>query len=222
MLKLALIGKGISHSKSQEMYEKILGRNIKYSLLDYEAAEKIPKLQSLFESIEGLSITSPYKEHFIKEVTLNKEVELLGAINCIARRGDKYFGTNTDYLAVESLIKKNFLKKNIVILGDGVMARVTIAVLKKLDIKFRQFSRKLDGDLNHISLEDENLLVINTCSRCFHFNNQLSDDAVFWDYNYSFPAHIEYFKGKRYEYIDGLEMLELQAKFALEFWNIPE
>ncbi len=219
MLKLALLGKDISHSKSQQMYEDLLGERVSYELLDFENSDVIPRLEEILDDLDGLSITSPYKRHFLDSVEMSPDIESLGAVNCISKLNGSYYATNTDFLAVKEIIKERYLSKNIVVLGDGVMARITLKVLDRFGINYKQYSRKKDGDLNRLALLGDNILVVNTCSRNFVFNNKLSPKSIFWDYNYSYPAHIEYFKSSTTQYVDGLEMLRLQAKHALKFWG---
>lgn len=219
MLKLGLVGKNISHSKSKNMYESILNERVDYYLFDYSEEVDIPCLNEIFNKVSGLSITSPYKTHFLKNVVMEKSIEHLQAINCISKRSGKFFATNTDYLAVRSIIKKEYSSKNIILLGDGVMAKVTLAAIKELGLSVKQYSRREDGDLNKVDLMGPDSLVINACGRSFEFNNKLGSDSIFWDYNYSFNPHEQYFKGDS-RYIDGLSLLHLQAKYALEFWEI--
>jgi hypothetical protein len=42
----------------------------------------------------------------------------------------------------------------------------------------------------------------------------------FWDMNYDLKAHENLFGHTDVEYKDGLYQLELQAKYALSFWNL--
>ena len=85
MNKLGLLGKGIQHSKSKSMYEGLLNRKVDYHLFDYETDLEIPDLHEFFKTVEGLSITAPYKEHFLNDVDLSPEVKKLHAINCIRK-----------------------------------------------------------------------------------------------------------------------------------------
>ena len=220
MLKLALVGKNISHSKSQQMYEGLLGKQVDYSLLDYGSEEEIPDPQKLFESYQGISITAPYKEHFLPFIEVDNDILELGAVNCLKKENEKIFGTNTDYLALKEILN-TYLKKNIIILGDGAMFRVCKKVLGEYQKEFTHFARKKDGPIEEVDLSAlENAFIINTCARKYVFNGKVASDSIFYDLNYSFDPHIEKFKKINCRYIDGLELLELQAHYALKYWNL--
>ena len=225
--KLALLGKNIAHSKSQKMYEGILKREISYELIDCKTQEEIPALNKIFDQNLGLSITSPYKEVFLDQCKLEDSVKTLKAINCIRKKDNEFQGTNTDYMACIHILKK---KKEIgdievFILGDGAMSRVVEAACSELVLNVNVLSRKKNKDffemsfLEYPKLEFKFYLIVNTCSRDYVFKNQLPEYFSFWDLNYDFPAH-HYLKEKLAAFEDGLELLELQASFALDFWSI--
>mgnify|MGYP000669307923 CR=1 FL=1 len=201
------------------MYEDLLGTSVNYRLLDYVSPEDIPAINEVFKGLDGLSITSPYKKHFLDEVQVVSEVQNLESINCISKVNGKFYGTNTDYFALKEIISERYMEKKILILGDGVMAKVTIQILDCLGLSYEQYSRRVSGDLNKLSFVGENLLIVNTCSRDFILSSEPSPNAVFWDYNYSFEPHINYFESISTQYVDGLELLRLQARHALDFWN---
>ena len=120
LIRLGLLGKNISHSKSQMMYEELLGEKIDYTLYDCNLPSDVPTLGSFFDNIQGLSITTPYKEHFLKKVTIDNKIENLNAVNCIKKNGDKFYATNTDYSAINELLLSsefNLSQSEVVILG---------------------------------------------------------------------------------------------------------
>ncbi|OUR93053.1 hypothetical protein A9Q84_21350 [Halobacteriovorax marinus] len=221
MKRLGLLGANISHSKSKKMYEELLKEKVNYTLFDYETADEIPSLGEFFSNIEGLSITAPYKKHFLNSVSMEANISKLGAINCIKKRGDKFYATNTDFLAVKNLIQKSFFDFNIIILGDGSMARITKVILSEFGLDYQQYSRKVDGDISKLDLSgiQKKSVIINTCARAFIFSGQLPLKCTFWDYNYAHEAHEQYFLSNDQHYLDGLSLLKLQAKFALDFWE---
>lgn len=203
------------------MYEKILSRKIDYTLLDYASPKQIPPARELFLEFDGISITSPYKEHFLKEVNVEKSVLDLKAINCLKKNEDATIsGTNTDYLALKEILLSH-KNKNFVLLGSGAMYRVCSKVLNEEGIAFEHFSRGKDGDITKLEFTDKkNQIIINTCSRDYVFQGKMNSDNLFYDLNYNFKPHQELFNHLKSSYIDGLPLLELQARYALKFWGI--
>lgn len=223
MIKLALVGKNISHSQSPKVYSDLLGYKVDYTLLDFQRSEEIPLAKKLFETFTGVSITAPYKEHFLTQVELVGEAQALSAINCLRNNNGKIEACNTDYDAIVEILKREKVKiSKVVVLGDGVMARVAMHAIKKESIPVLQFSRKLNKDFASLDLtkliNQEKILVINTCARDYSYAGNISSDIIFWDFNYNFEPHRSNFQNKC-EYMDGMEMLILQAKYALEFWS---
>ncbi len=232
MLKLALIGKDIQHSLSPAIYHKYLGDSLKYDLLDFENEEIIPSPSDLLAEYNGVSITSPFKKCFINKVKLTANAESLGAINCLGIIDGEIVGENTDYLAILDILinfKKQYEDLFVVVLGDGVMSKVTIVALMKLKIPFKVLSRKMVDDFTHVNLSESidksgtfnsQKLIINTCSRDFIFQGEIDSHAIFWDYNYKFDLHARVLSPKIKQYCDGEAMLELQARYALAFWSL--
>ncbi len=228
--KLALLGKNIQQSRSPEIYRKYFPTNLIYDLLDFENEEFIDRPGALLAKYQGLSITSPYKKVFLNDVFLSENAKKCQAINCLVSKSDGIWGENTDYLAIKDILSK-FLQKNgklnVIVLGDGAMSFVTQIVLKELQIHFRVFSRKETPDLLKLDLQDifksqfsslGQKLVINTCAREFIFNGKIDRLTIFWDYNYYPQGQHNPHQQLGQSYCDGMEMLELQARYALAFW----
>ncbi len=226
-MKLALLGFPIEHSLSPALYREFLGDKLeRYDLLEIEDPLLVPGILMLSEKYEGLSITSPYKKHFFQDVVVTSPiVNELKAINTIAFRKSGIYGTNTDVVAVEKILlemKKEHPELHLIILGSGVMARVTLLVARSLQIPFQQFSRKKGDAMESLDLSersDNQTVVINCCSRDFVFRGKLHPDLIFWDYNYSFIPHQSTLPFLVKTYVDGQEMLRLQAIAAIEFWS---
>lgn len=226
-MKLALLGFPIIHSLSPALYRELLGEKLSsYELIEMEDPEEVPGLLELSQKYNGLSITSPHKKLFFHDVVITSPiVKELRAINTIAFRRNGYFATNTDVIAVEQILgrmKSEFKNLTLIILGDGVMAKVTVMVAKSLSIPFQQFSRRNGDDLANLDLfsQSENqTVVINSCNRNFIFQGRLHPETIFWDYNYSFLPHQSTIPAQVKTYIDGQEMLRLQAIAAIDFWS---
>lgn len=228
MNKLALVGKGISHSKSPEIYRRLISLTIHYDLLDYSNPGDVPSAIDLFKEYDGINITSPYKKHFLDQIEFTKNSRELGAVNCLKKEGNKIIGENTDYLAILDIIKgfqNTYGALEIIILGDGVMSAVTQAALKSLGLAFRILSRKITDNFTHLDLNqcflkpDLKPILINTCSRDYIFQGKIPKNSLFWDYNYNFSEHSSLIPSKVQQYVDGVEMLERQALYAVAFWS---
>ena len=227
MINLALVGNCISHSKSPQVYESLIGR-ISYHLLDYENVESVPPLDEIFKKyqLKGLNITSPYKGYFLNHVQMERPLwRKLNAINAVACIDSNYVGINTDYLAIKKIIY-DFISdgvKSIVLLGNGVMARITLFILDeirpRLNIEYKQYYREAHGNLGDIISGiyfGKDTMIINACSRKFVLKKKLLGEALFWDYNYGMDQHNQLLS----RYIDGFSLLRLQAIYALKFMNI--
>ncbi|MBT7608517.1 MAG: hypothetical protein HN576_02095 [Bacteriovoracaceae bacterium] len=229
MISLSLLGKDISHSKSHELYEKILKQRISYTKYDVEEVENIPTLDEIFLHSDGLSITSPYKKHFLGEVIIQAEIKKLNAINCIRKKKNSYEGTNTDYLALKDIFvnyQNTYSKIKCEVLGDGSMSQVTQVLLLELKIPFTVTSRKIIDNLNTRKLsyidKSTQYIVVNSCSRAFEFSGEYDTGIIFLDYNYDFVSHKQHFKSLGERYVDGIGLLKSQAEYALDYWGISK
>lgn len=224
MIKLGLIGKNIAHSLSQNVYEELLGKKIIYKLMDIDQTSKLPLLEELFNDLDGLSITSPYKQHYLGVVNNGSDFT---AINCIKKTDHGFLANNTDAIAVsKQLVRYNQKYRNVFyyVLGSGVMADLIIKELKIREIPFINLSRKNDANFftrkYNPNKETQKTILINCCARDFEFKNQIDPAIVFWDLNYNHTYHENYLSSKVENYLDGKIFLKDQAKAALDFWSI--
>lgn len=226
-MKLALLGFPIAHSLSPALYREMLGDRLEsYELLEIEDPSRVPGLSELGKKFTGLSITSPHKKLFINDVVVRSPVvQELKAINTISFRESGIYGTNTDVIAVERILlryKKQYPNLSLIILGDGVMAQLTVMVARSMVLPYEQYSRRKGDDITHLDLSakrENQTIVINCCTRDYVFKGSLHPDLIFWDYNYSFKPHQSTLPFLVKCYVDGEEMLRLQAQAALEFWS---
>lgn len=228
MKKYGLIGRNISHSKSPEVYQKLIKENFQYDLLDYASENDLPSLKDLMLKYNGINITAPYKKHYLQQVELTPHAKKIGAINCLAFKAGKAFGTNTDYLAFMKLLQQKPLShfSEIIVLGSGAMEKMVTLVLDQLGLSYRTISRQSHGALEKFdfkNLEQEigrPVLYVNCCAREFIFRSDLTQSSsFFWDMNYSNPEQHLFFQNKPEQYEDGLSLLIEQARFAVEFWS---
>lgn len=222
-MNLALIGKNISHSKSKQMYDKLLNQSVNYYLLDYDNEGSIPEIKKIFDTylLSGLSVTAPYKKFAFDHCdVLTQEAKLVGSVNCLKIEAGKTIGTNTDYLALLELSKKYFTSthRQVIVLGDGAISDMIKIVFS--EEKLVQYSRKMTENFENLDLNEEsfeNALIVNCCAREYCYKGLFANNTTFWDMNYSHEYHT---KNINCSYVDGLSLLEKQAEFALSFWNI--
>lgn len=228
MKHFALIGKSISHSRSPQVYQQLLRFPHEYHLLDFENELEIPNLTDLATKYVGINITSPYKRWFLRKVSSSEFAKKCGSINCLKFKNNIWEAENTDYLAILELFKIKFptyLFQSVAILGDGVMSQVVIEALNEVKCKYQVLSRKTIDNFDELNLnlycEDikKPFLIINTCSRDYVFHGQVPANALFWDLNYAFTPHLINPVFTNDNYIDGEELLLLQAKYACAFWS---
>lgn len=228
-MRLGLLGFPIHHSKSPELYKKLLNQQLSsYELFSFNNPTEIPQISFFQERLDGLNITSPYKRHFFDQVIIESEiVNKIGAINTISFSSRGVFGTNTDFLAIVKILsnfKSQFDSLKIILLGDGVMANLTKIVLQDLQIQFLQLSRRNHDNFSFLDITkyfevNLQILIINSCSRDYIFRGNLSGEEIFWDYNYLFPPHQDTIPSRVKLYKDGQDLLSIQALEAIKFWN---
>ena len=170
MIRLALVGKNIQHSKSPTVYKELLGPWLHYDILDFADSKDIPSALELLSVYQGVSITSPYKKHFLPEIQLSETASLLGAVNCLGIKNGIVGGENTDYFAIETILHEWILKygrMNIVLLGDGVMSKVSQFVLNQIKYKILknhyliEFRRANNRNQEELKVLVNHLLMLN-------------------------------------------------------------
>ena len=226
VIKLALIGKDINHSRSPGIYHSLFHGRVEYSLIDIAKEEDLPSFKDLVEYYRGINITSPYKKSYLNHIDTDHFVRSIGVINCIVFCPlGQVKGTNTDYFAIRDIfyrIRKKYMIKDVFILGDGTMSEVTQFFFNNHNISYGLLSRKRGDDITTMDfLPHSNALIINTCSRSFRFLGKLGENSIFWDYNYLFEPNRLYFEqnGQGKCYLDGLDLLYSQAYYATLFWD---
>lgn len=215
----ALVGRNIAQSLSPAIYERLLS-GVNYSLLDWE--DQKHSANELLNIFKGINITSPYKKMFLDEVKMQGEIKF--ALNCMIKNNAELLGINTDYLACKDIINRKFKKiKNVIILGDGDMARVLNVLYEKRGITPQMLSRRqknLERWTQIVVESKEDTLVINSCSKDYTLP-KLPDRAFWlWDLNYNVDYYDQVLAKGQIDFCDGIELLNLQAKYAINFWNL--
>ena len=240
-MKLALIGKSLSHSFSKSYFTAKFERenlNASYDNLEFntesELVEIWPELSSQYN---GFNITIPYKKILLSYLDeLDIHAEKIGAINCIAIRAGKSYGYNTDFQGFyKSVFKKSFSRnRKALILGNGgasLAVNYAIENLLKMpvDIISRDNSYISWSHIETLDLADYSLIVNSTPIGMFpdvedcpplNYASALQD-SLFVDliYNPMITKFLEKSDEQGCMIINGLPMLNSQADWSWQIWN---
>lgn len=140
MLKLGLIGKHISYSKSPDIFlfmKSYLDIDLTYDLIDIDESSIKILLNELKSGFyHGFNVTQPYKEIMLDYVdVVTPKAKQIQAINTIYIKDHKIIGDNTDYEGFLGLLKAHAIdmsSKKVFILGTGGAAKACFQVLQDL------------------------------------------------------------------------------------------
>lgn len=119
--------------------------------------------------IRGCAISMPYKEEVIELVdVMDPSAKAIDSVNTIVNDGGRLTAYNTDYTAIEQLLKRNDIPSDYSVLlkGSGGMAKATAAALR--DVGFRDVTIIARNEASGRSLAD---------LYGFHWQAQLEGDG---------------------------------------------
>ena len=99
-------------------------------------------------------------------------------------------------------------------------------VLQKLLEKYKQkvitLSRRQNNLFNSNFVgNNKKYFIINCCHKDFLFDQQVDENLTqYWDLNYNVEVPRSIAVVDKSKFSDGLNLLFLQAKYALRFWNL--
>ncbi len=139
MLKLAVIGNPIFHSKSPIIHSQMAKETsiqLHYNRISCEKPEDaIYFAQDL--KIDGLNVTSPFKRSILNYIKkLDYQASNLSSSNTLKFNNDEIEGYNTDYFGVLRTIWDNnliFNKKKVLIFGTGLAAQTAAFAVRNLN-----------------------------------------------------------------------------------------
>ncbi len=236
-----LIGNPVSHSFSEKFFtEKFAKEHIKAVYKTFKLRE-VTDFQDLLKkekSLKGINVTIPYKEKIIPFLDeLDKQAEIIGAVNTILFQNGRRIGHNTDCFgfmkSLFPLLEKQHTQA--LILGTGGAAKAVAHALHSLGIEFKMVSRhpsstQLTYDDLNAEIMAAHYLIIN-CTPLGTFPNvnetpkipynQLTPKHLLYDLTYNPPITQFLAEGQRYncKIFNGQLMLEYQAERSWDIWN---
>jgi shikimate dehydrogenase len=239
-----LIGYPLGHSFSKKYFtEKFVREGIQdcqFELYPIESISEFPQLLDSESSLEGLSVTIPYKEQVIPYLdALDPACAQIGAVNCIRIRDGKKTGFNTDYLGFKHSLQSWLGTEipNALVLGTGGASKAVQQALRDLGIHYRIVSRtQREGQLTYSELKEQPEwlasypLIINTSPLGTYPQvddmadiplEQLHAAHRVYDLVYNPPITrlMQECISRGGTAKNGQDMLELQAEAAWSIWN---
>ena len=241
MRTFGLLGKNIDYSFSRKHFsEKFSKENIDAEYLNFD----IPSIEDFPEIIKknklaGLNVTIPYKEAIIPFLdSLDNHSENIRAVNTIKfEKNGSLRGFNTDFWGFQEALKPHLKPhhQKAIILGTGGASKAIAYALELLSIEYKFVSRNPEDDqLSYHDLDKEiiedHTIVIN-CTPLGTFPNTevhpeipfdfITENHLIFDliYNPSETKLMQLSAQKGATTVNGLKMLQLQAKKAWEIWN---
>ena len=246
MRKFGLIGYPLGHSFSKKYFtEKFVREGIQGCQFELYPIENISEFSHLLDSessLEGLSVTIPYKEQVIPFLdALDPACAQIGAVNCIRIRDGKKIGFNTDYLGFKQSLQSWLGREipNALVLGTGGASKAVQQALRDLEVSYRIVSRNSSEDqLTYAKLKEQpewlasHPLIINTSPVGTYPNveelpdlplAQLHSAHRVYDLVYNPPITrlMQECIARGGTAKNGQDMLELQAEAAWSIWNSP-
>ena len=142
--RFALLGEPLGHSMSPALHKAIY-RQLEIDDASYRTVE-IPKerLKSFFTGFrvggfDGVNITTPHKANVIDLLDeVDSKAQLINAVNCVNRVGNKLVGYNTDLLGFAYSLEQNEVSiegNEFAIVGAGGSAQAVGTVLAEGEAK---------------------------------------------------------------------------------------
>lgn len=242
-----LIGKSLSHSFSMDFFnQKFIAEEIDAQYINFEIDDvgDLMSILSEYPNINGLNVTSPYKEQVIPFLDeLDETAKNVGAVNVIKilhmnHAGVyKLVGYNSDFIgfkkSIEPLLGSEMTSA--LLLGSGGASKACKAALESLGITVRLVSRQKSAstityeELTKQMIHDNKIIVNATPLGTYPYTETcpaipyrfLTPSHLCYDlvYNPSETTFMKLAAEKGAMVKNGLEMLLLQAFESYRIWT---
>ncbi|MBR8760507.1 Shikimate dehydrogenase (NADP(+)) [Porphyromonas levii] len=231
--KYGLIGKGISYSRSPEIWQELWQKegvgDCSFEIIDTDNPQSIIQQFRLDPSWYGLMVTTPYKETVLPLLdTLSIEAQEVGAVNAIAKSNGSLIGYNTDIAGFLAPLEGYLLEGNALVLGSGGASKAVRYALKSIGMNVAIVSRSpREGELSYNEVTTSYLastrIIVNATplggplfpDRCPDIPySALTDKHILYDLSYLPPLRFLSVAPATCIKINGEDMLRAQAGVA--------
>ncbi len=242
-----LVGHPLSHSFSIDYFnQKFIAEGIDaaYINFDIEDVNKLMEIISEFPNLDGLNVTSPYKETVIPLLdSLDEEARETGAVNVIRfirdSRGNlrDLRGYNTDVRGFRDTMPPllNDVRTSAMVLGTGGGGKAVAVALRQLGVDVQFVSRHKREDtvvyeeITRSMVATHKIIINATPVGKYPLDNECPDfpyrfltkEHLCYDLIYN-PSETLFMKNSAQqgaETKNGLEMLLLQAFASYNIWT---
>ena len=242
MKRYGLIGRTLSHSRSPQWFAEMFVRrrvtDAEYRLYEMDGVDNLRRwVQD--NDISGFNVTIPYKEAVMACLDdVDSAARSIGAVNCVARQGDRLVGHNTDAPAFAETLAPLLQPwhREALVLGTGGAAKAVAYALHRLGIGCTMVSRHPDlhpGAVSYkqaIEMTDSHLLIVNATPVGMHPDvahtpwpdcSGIGQRHLCYDliYNPSPTLFLNQAAGRGATVCGGLAMLHRQAELSWELWK---
>lgn len=248
MKTFGLVGYPLGHSFSKkyftEKFETEGFSDHQYVNFEIESIAKFPGIFDLYDNIDGLNCTIPYKQQimpFLNEI--DEEAKAVGAVNTVkiinTQNGMRLKGFNTDVIGFENSLKPMLdeTHKKALILGTGGASKAVKFILSKLGIEYISASIEEElfenevryTDINEQTIAERTVIInatplgtypkVDACADIPY--EAITEKHVMFDLVYNPEETLFMKKGREQgaQAKNGLEMLHEQAEAAWKIWN---
>lgn len=230
-MKYALIGHNIEYSKSKEWFEN---HNEAYIVFDTPDLPGTINLIRQDKDIGGFNVTTPYKTEVIKYLDFVEG----DSVNCVKKLPDgslwgKSFDGDAFYLELSHLIDNHddweftFPNKCAILGNGGVVPVIYKSLIDRSEVVdvYARNPKDKEYPLKEFDAKKYELIVNTIPFKAnidINFNNK--SKFIYFDLNYADDRLVR--KALRNKHcswsVDGLEMLNNQANFSLNWWKENE
>ena len=236
-----LIGNPVAHSQSPDYFHQLWAKegitDCSYRLFPIEDLRQLPALLREHPTLQGLNVTSPFKESILDYAdAVDEEARRLRSANVLSIRQGKITAFNTDHLGFDRLLSQcPVLPPAALVCGSGGAARAVCFSLQRHGITCTVLSRtpapgRLTYDQLSHSLLLEHRLIVNATpigmgrlqTECPPLPYEaLTMEHILIDLIYNPSETIFLKKGKEAGCVclNGLSMLHAQADEAWKIWQ---
>lgn len=224
----------MKHSQSKAYFDALFREHQIDADYTVHELERIEEVVPLLDLLDGLNVTSPYKEVVIPYLNeVDAIAQEIGAVNVVYN----HKGYNTDWIGVLAALKPIIRPedKQAIVFGSGGAANAVKYALQKMGLEVSVVSRKKGkGDQTYAELTKEVIRAHRIIANCtplgmFPLNDELPElpwegitkDHLLFDCIYN-PAETLFLKkGKEHgaQTLNGSTMFQAQAE---EAWKIFE